>query len=847
MSFVPRRGPFRAPEQTGCEILDGHGARSGIGGASQAHDSQDKTMLAATSNSAGADAGLPLRKIAFVGDYVPRRCGIATFTHDVATALAQQFLATECFVVPVNDADSRYEYPPEVRFEFVEQDLDSYHRAADFLNFANVDVVCLQHEYGIFGGASGSHVLALLRDLHMPIVTTLHTVLKEPSREQQRVMKQLIELSARLIVMSEHGRQFLRDIHGAPEEKIHLIPHGIPDMPFVDPNFYKDQLGVEGRLVALTFGLLSPNKGIEYVLRALPHVVKEFPDLVYLVLGATHPALVRAEGETYRLSLQRLVQDLGIQRNVVFYDQFVELDELIEVLGAADLYITPYVNPAQVTSGTLAYAFGCGKAVISTPYWHAEELLADGRGLLVEFNNCDSIADAMLALIQDETRRHAMRKQAYLLGREMIWSKVAHQYMHAFVEARRGRCIRPRRLPRATLNERAMRPLKPKLDHLLRMTDTTGLLQHATHTVPNFNEGYSTDDNARALLLTVLLEDLGLDSPEIDRLASTYAAFLQFAFDPGTHRFRNILGYRRDWLDDHPSEDTLGRCIWALGTCVGRSRRRGLQHWAVRLFEQALPGCDSTTYARCWAFALLGIDEYLRRFSGDRLVDQYRDELTNRLIAQFERCASDDWPWFEDAVTYCNAKIPHALIVSGRSSGNERATAIGFRTLRWLTEVQRSAAGQFRPIGCNGFFPRGGVPADCDQQPVEAQATISACIEAYHTSHDEFWLKEARDVFAWFFGRNHLGQMVYDSTTGGCFDGVQQDRLNQNQGAESMLAFLLSQAEITLLENTLAAFQQPPERVAEPGLPAPENAPATIEHPHRVHYDARLAANNPTL
>ncbi len=713
--------------------------------------------------------------------------------------------------MPVNDVEEGYEYPPEVRFEFLEQDLDSYHRAADFLNFANVDVVCLEHEYGIYGGRAGGHVLALLRDLRMPVVTTLHTVLQEPDRDQRRVMRQLVELSARLVVMSQRGRQFLREIYGAPDDKIRLIPHGIPDMPFVDPNFYKDQLGVEGRMVALTFGLLSPNKGIEYALRALPRIVREHPDFVYLILGATHPTLLREQGETYRFSLERLAQDLGVKRNVIFYNRFVELEELLEFLGAADLYVTPYLNPAQIVSGTLAYSFGCGKAVISTPYWHAEELLADGRGVLVPFRDSDAIADAMLELLRDETRRHAMRKQAYLLGREMIWDRVAQDYLAAFSDARQGRSVASKRLTSATLQARPMRPLKLKLDHLIRMTDSTGMLQHATHMVPNFAEGYSTDDNARALILTVLLEELGLDSPEVDRLASTYAAYVQHAFDPQTQRFRNFLGYHREWLEETSSDDTFGRSMWALGACVGRCQKPGLQMWAAQLFERALPGCGRLSYPRSWAFALLGIHEYLRRFSGDRLVNQYRDELTGRLLQQFEHAASDDWPWLEDAVTYCNARIPHALILSGRWSNNQEASDVGFRALRWLAEIQRSEAGHFRPIGCKGFYRRGEPPADFDQQPIEAHAMVSACIEAYRTTLDDGWLNEARDVFAWFLGRNHLGQMVYDSTTGGCSDGVQPDRLNQNQGAESTLAFLLSQAEMTLLENTLAAFEQPPE------------------------------------
>src|SRR5947199_696594 len=384
-----------------------------------------------------------IRKIAFVGDYLPRKCGIATFTHDMYASVAGRFPDAECLVVPVDDRPEGYDYPPEVRFEIDEQDLESYLRAADFLNFANTDVVCLQNEYGIYGGTAGSHVLGLLRDLRMPVVTTLHTVLREPDDDQRRVLTQLADLSARVVVMTERARTFLQEIYGVPEAKIDLIAHGIPDTPFVEPDLYKEQFGVEGRLVALTFGLLSPNKGIEHMLRAVPEVLKSFPNFVYLVLGATHPALVRDQGERYRLSLERLARDLGIRKHVIFYNRFVELNELTEFIRAADVYVTPYLNPAQITSGTLAYSFGCGKAIVSTPYWHAEELLADGRGVLVPFADPAALAREICGLLRDEPRRAAMGEQAYRLGREMVWEQSARLYMESFQRTRLVRQDQP--------------------------------------------------------------------------------------------------------------------------------------------------------------------------------------------------------------------------------------------------------------------------------------------------------------------------------------------------------------------------------------------------------------------
>jgi glycosyltransferase involved in cell wall biosynthesis len=749
-----------------------------------------------------------IRKIAFVGDYLPRKCGIATFTHDMRRSVASRFPEAECLVVPVNDRSEGYDYPPEVRFEIDEQDLESYLRAADFLNFANTDVVCLQHEYGIYGGPAGGHILGLLRDLRMPVVTTLHTVLRDPNAEQREVMTQLTGLSARVVVMTSRAGTFLREIYGVPEAKIDLIAHGIPDTPFVDPNRYKEQFGVGGRLVALTFGLLSPNKGIEYMLHAVPEILESFPDFVYIVLGATHPALVREQGERYRLSLERLARNLGISKHVIFYNRFVELKELTEFIRAADIYVTPYLNEAQITSGTLAYSFGCGKPIVSTPYWHAEELLADGRGVLVPFADSKALAREIRGLLRDEPRRQAMCKQAYRLGREMIWEESARHYMESYQAARHARQNQPfKPLAVRTLAEQQADLPDWRLDHLCRLTDSTGILQHATHTIPNYSEGYCTDDNARALLLAVLLEELGQEGPKVRRLTTAYAAFLQAAFDRQQKRFRNFLTYDRHWVEEIGSDDCHGRALWALGTCVGQSRRTDLPCWAASHFEVALPAILETTSPRAWAFALLGIREYLRRLGGDRLAAGIRDTLTARLIDLHGKAATLDWPWFEDILSYDLARLPQALIASGHHTGNARALEVGLQSLTWLVSVQTAPPKHFRAIGCNGFYRKGGDRACFDQQPIEANATVSACLEAYRVTQDTSWMSEARSAFEWFLGRNDLGQELYDPGSGGCCDGLQEDRINRNQGAESTLAFLLSLAEMNLLESSLAAFR----------------------------------------
>lgn len=748
-------------------------------------------------------------KIAFVGDYLPRKCGIATFTHDMYTSISGRFPQTECFVVPVNDRPEGYDYPPEVRFEIQEQDLESYLRAADFLNFANTGVVCLQHEYGIFGGPAGSHILGLLRDVRMPVVTTLHTVLQKPDPDQHRVLRELVDLSTRVVIMTERARTFLRDIYHVPDAKIDLIAHGIPDTPFVDPNLHKEQFGVEGRLVALTFGLLSPNKGIEYMLRAVPEILKSFPNFVYIVLGATHPELVRQQGERYRLSLERLARDLGIRKHVIFYNRFVELKELTEFIRAADVYVTPYLNPAQITSGTLSYAFGCGKAVVSTPYWHAEELLADGRGVLVPFADSAALAQEICALLGDEPRRQRMCEQAYRLGREMIWDQSAGHYMESFVRARQSRHEQPfKPLVVRTLAEQQADLPNWRLDHLSRLTDSTGILQHATYTIPNVAEGYCTDDNARALLLTVLLKELGHEGREIDRLSTIYAAFLQAAFNRDNRRFRNFMSFERRWLEEIGSDDCHGRAVWALGTCVGRSQLPDLPVWAASHFELALPSVLEMTSPRAWAYTLLGVQQYLRRFAGDRLATQIRETLTSRLIELYDKVATPDWAWFEEIVAYANARLPQALIASGYEGNNARALEVGLQSLTWLIKIQTAPQEHFRAVGCNGFYPKGQVCAQFDQQPIEAGATVSACLEAYRATHDSVWLNHARSAFEWFLGRNDLGQELYDPSTGGCCDGLQSDRVNRNQGAESTLAFLMALAEMNMLESSLATFRQ---------------------------------------
>jgi len=742
---------------------------------------------------------LPTR-IAFVGNYLPRECGIATFTTDLCTALATEYGGERLFAIPVNDPDSRYEYPERVRLELEQEDPASYERAAEFLNFNGNDLVCVQHEYGIYGGIAGGHILTLLRKLTMPVVTTLHTVLCEPNPDQRAVLEEITRLSDRVVVMSEQAAEFLREIYAVPPNKIDIIPHGVPDFQFMDPNYFKDQFGTEGKSVLLTFGLLSPNKGIENVIRALPAILAKHPKVVYIVSGATHPHIRRREGERYREQLQALAEQLGVASQLMLLNRFVSAEELVEHVGAADIYITPYRQEAQIVSGTLAIALGAGKAIISTPYWHAKELLANNRGVIVPFEDPNAIAEAVLGLLDNDGERHAMRKRAYLHSRETIWPKTARKYMASFQRARFERTLQPKAARKNDVAASAPGEL-PALNtaHMLSMTDDTGILQHAIFSVPNASEGYTTDDNARALIVSVLLDEGCEEVARRDHpnLSHRYLAFLWLAFDADTGRFRNFLGYDRKWLEDAGSDDSHGRALWSLGKVLGHSQDAGLRGAAGRLFEAAVPATLTFTSPRAWAFCILGMQAYLDWFPGDRAIQGARNTLANRLLDIYERSHSAAWSWFEKSLSYSNARLPQALILAGWRSDNQRMIEAGMDSLKWLVaEQHRDDKEVFVPIGSNGFFIEGSEKARFDQQPLEACATISACLEVYRLTEESCWLEEANQVFQWFLGKNDLHAPVYDARTGGCRDGLHPDRINENQGAESTLSFLMALLEM---------------------------------------------------
>jgi hypothetical protein len=634
----------------------------------------------------------------------------------------------------------------------------------------------------------------------MPIVTTLHTILPEPNPQQRVAMDELTQLSERLVVMSADGVSLLREVHHVPNAKIDVIPHGIPSLPSAKRS--KKQLGVEGKAVILTFGLLSPDKGIEHVIDALPAILDRYPNTLYIVLGATHPHVKESHGETYRLMLENRARILGVDSSMIFHNRFVNQDELNEFLSAADIYITTSLKPEQITSGTLAYAVGSGKAVISTPYSYARELLSEGRGILVPWPKDDpqAIAGAVIDLLGDDNGSAALRERAAAYGRSMLWPAVAGAYVQSFERARSEHADRRRTVFQAkTLAERPLGLPEVKLEHLDLLSDHTGILQHAAFGVPRYEDGYCLDDNARALLLTTLLEEAGTEEIRTVRsLASRYLAFVSHSFDVRSGRFRNFMSYSRQWLDEPGSEDCHGRALWALGSVIGHSTDPGRRSLADSLFHAALLKVEDFTSPRAWAYALLGIDDYLRAFDGESEVQSVREQLAQRLFDLYRRASSPAWPWFEERATYCNARLSQALVVSGRRMDHDEMKAAGLQSLEWLSEVQcpPSGDGYFAPIGSNGFYEKGGTKAAFDQQPVEACEMVSACLAAHRVTGDRRWALEARRAFNWFLGQNQLQQSLYDAATGGCRDGLHADRPNDNRGAESTLSFLLALVEM---------------------------------------------------
>ena len=749
-------------------------------------------------------------RIAFLGTYPPRRCGIATFTRDLAAGMMASDGHVKPLAIAVTDTGGQYEYPPEVEYEIRHGTRGDYARAAELVNYKDVRWVSLQHEYGIYGGDDGAYVLDFLGALHVPAVVTLHTVLDSPS-ESQRTIVQKMAKAAVLVVMSHVAADLLARRYDVSGPRVHIIPHGIPDMAPRDQAKLKARFGVAGHRMLLTFGLLGPNKGIETVIRALPAAIEAYPDLVYFVVGATHPAVLREHGEAYRTTLEREAERLGVRDHVVFRDQYVTTEELCRYLQAADVFVSPYLNEAQVTSGALSYAMGAGAAAVSTPYWHAQELLADGRGCLFPFGDSAALGRTLVSLLTTPGELERVRASSYEQMRAFTWPRVGAQYL-ALGASFPGSAPRRERRPAPP---RASGLPELRLDHLLRMTDDTGIIQHATYSVPARSSGYCVDDNGRALIVALHADRLN-GSPETKRLVSTYLAFLHAAQTP-EGRFRNLMSYERRFIaepndvgaganPDSPSEDCTGRALWALGMATHLARDDGQRRLARQMFERGVAFARELG-PRGSALTILGLASFLAAHPEVAPATRLLRDLAERLCARYRDEANAGWRWFEPTLTYDNGLLPLALFRAYAITKAPASLEVAKETLGFLEESC------FRDdrlvlVGNDGWHPRGGTRAEADEQPTDAAAFVLAFRGAYLATGDHHYLQRMRESFAWFLGANRLGVTIYDSATAGCRDGLGSAEANLNQGAESAISFLLSLIEMLELAGEGLEFAE---------------------------------------
>jgi len=730
-----------------------------------------------------AKPAAPIRSAAMIGNFPPRKCGIATFTRDTFDSLRDHLPGAKWRVVAMNDRAGAYTYPPAVTDVIPEDDEAAYACMADELNRSGVEVTFIQHEFGIYGGEAGGHILQLMRKLKMPAIVTLHTVLEKPNPAQKRVMDEILRRASAAIVMSETGADILARVHGVGPSKVHVIPHGAPERPFASPEAFKARLGLVGRSVFMTFGLLSPNKGLETIIRAMPEILARHPDALYLVVGATHPHLLAREGEAYRDNLVALATSLGVANSLRFINRFVDDAELVDLLQAADLYVTPYLTEAQITSGTLSYAIALGKPVISTPYWHAREALADGVGMICGFGDSDAFGRAITGLLSDQIKREAMARRAYRAGEPSRWKKVAGAAVDLALACR----AEYRRK-----NEDAFRALaRPGFGGLLRITDDCGIVQHSSFSVPDRSHGYCTDDNARLLSFAARMFSEGSTEEATTRLAYTSAAFVNHAWNAGNGRFRNFMGFDRRWLDDGGSDDCCARALESLCLTARFANRADLRNWASALGSEAVRHAPEWRSLRSSALVIKSM------IAGDGLVatvEECRHLVEISADALMKAFASGDKKhgWFEPRLSYDNARLPEALILAGGHLDNPDMTEAGLAALDFIMDRQTSARGWFCPIGTSSFAQSDASHPEFDQQPIEALATVDACFAAWRTTGHTRYAEQAEAAFLWFGGDNDHGMALVSIEDGGCCDALTATGLNQNQGAESILSYHLA-------------------------------------------------------
>ncbi len=716
------------------------------------------------------------RSVAVIGNYPPVKCGIATFTSDLVAQLAIHEPSIRAQVHALDDAGANVEYDG-IAGTIERESAAEYAATANAINRSGASAVWLQHEFGIFGGPDGEMVCDLVNRLAAPLILTLHTVLLEPSARQRQILRHLITRASIIMVMSERSREVLMTRYGAPEEIIRVVEHGAPDRPFGRQDHFKRKFGLEGRDVLTTFGLLGPGKGLERVIEALPRIAEKHPPVLYRIVGATHPNLLAREGEAYRDRLKALAETLGVAEHIQWDEQFLETEDLLDQLEACDIYLTPYLDLQQSTSGALSYAVALGKAIVSSPYVHARELLGGGAGLLIEPDDADAISNAVIGLLDDPDRLQALQRKAYARGRKTVWPEFARRAADLVREAATDR--------------RASAPVvvRPSPHGFLAMCDDTGMLQHGIGIVPDRAHGYCLDDNARALTLVTQMQGVGEETRQ--RHAGHFASFIQAAWNEDVKGFRNFMRYDRTWCEDLGSEDSNGRALWALGLCAANAEDEGLREWAAHWFTKTLPHLRNMGSPRAVAFAMLGAVAYRKVDPEHGEAQACLEEGADLLIRLFAAGRRPDWAWFEAVLGYDNPRLCQALLEAGEALGNDEAREVGLDTLHWITTQQTSASGHFRPIGSDSFdtaFER----MPFDQQPLEAQAAIEAAETALKITGDEFWREHASKAWQWFFGANDRGAVLADLETGRCRDGVTPRGANENCGAESILAFHLS-------------------------------------------------------
>lgn len=753
-------------------------------------------------------------KIAYISTYPPRECGLATFNQNLVNALGlnPSYNSKKSFIVALNESDNLEEhaYPSEVKFVIRQQNQDDYIEAANFINNSEVDTCIIEHEFGIYGGNSGVFLLSLINKLKKPFITILHTVLKEPSFMQQTIIKEIAAKASKIVVMSKKAVLFLNSIYQIPSSQIKLIEHGVPDLEPVLNNDISQSDLFKNRKVLFTFGLISRNKGLETVIKALPKIVSQHPDVLYVILGNTHPGVVKHNGEEYRDSLKSLAKNLGVEKNVAFVNKFVSEEELHQYLTACYIYITPYLNEAQITSGTLSYAIGAGAAVVSTPYWHAQELLADNRGKLFDFKNDHELADILNTLLENDKKHKQLKENAYRYGLNLRWPAIGNVYLNVLENALTTE-QKPQRAVPPIVDVESMPVLN--LSHIVLLTDDTGIIQHARFGIPNLKEGYCIDDNARALIMALMAYNQDKNQKAL-KLMPVYLSFIQY-MQREDGNFRNFLSFNRNYLDEIGSEDSFGRTIWSLGYLICAGPNNSYREFGKELFSHSIPHFKNLKYIRGMANTIIGIAYYLNAHPGDELLITEINRLSNSLIKAYQQNKDGDWHWFEDILTYDNAILPLALLSHYEATGNIQSYEIAMESIEFLNSFSFKD-GYLNPVGNAGWMRKNGKNPIYDQQAIETMAMVLLYSKTFALTNDSKYLTLMHISYEWFLGKNSLHIPLYDFETQGCADGLQFNSVNRNQGAESTLAYFIShlavlkaaETEYETLESPLVEIDQ---------------------------------------